>query len=332
MQAIVVTRVGGPEVLELRELPVPRPKPREVLIRVAAAGVNRADLLLQMQVAAPPAGWSNVPGLEVSGVVAATGRAVRDFAVGDRVAALCLSGGYADYCLADERLVIPWPAALTAEQACGVPEAVATVWTSLIERGRPKLGERVLVNGGASVIGALAIAVAASRGCQVVATAGSSEKCAAAKRAGAAAAINYRDADCEEQLRAATGGQGVDLVLDLAGGATVERNIRLLRPKGRLVMIGVMAGRAAALDIFPLMAKRASILGSTLFFRTLPEKGLALRRGWSLLEPLLAHDSDALLYVDRTFPLAAASDAQRRMDEPAHRGKVALQPQGAATA
>lgn len=326
MRAIVVTGRGGPEVLALKDLPVPAPGGRDVLIRIHAAGVNRADLLLQQQQAPIPEGWSVIPGLEVSGVVEAVGRRVRGFAVGDRVMALSLGGGYADYCAVDERLVIPWPDGLSAEQAAGVPEAVATIWTSLIDRGRPRAGERVLINGGASVIGSLSIAIARHIGCTVVTTAGGAEKCAVARAAGAVSAIDYRVSDVEEQLREASGGAGYDLILDMAGGETLSRSVSLAAPKGRIVMIGMMAGRTGTVDILPLMAKRVSLLGSTLFFRTLAEKGRALSRGWAHAAPLLDRAGGFPLHVDACLPLDQAAEAQRRMDESGHHGKVVIQP------
>lgn len=326
MRAVVVTGQGGPEVLAMRDLAVPEPGPREVLIRIAAAGVNRADLLLQEQQAPVPEGWSIIPGLEVSGTVVAVGSRVACFVPGERVMALSLGGGYAEYCAVDERLVLPCPAGLGDEQAAGVPEAIATIWTSLIDRGRPRSGERVLINGGASVIGSLSIAIARSLGCTVVATAGGREKCEASIAAGAVAAVDYRAADVEEQLRAASEGKGFDLILDMAGGETLSRNIALAATKGRIVMIGMMAGRTGTVDILPLMAKRVSLLGSTLFFRTLAEKGKALARGWKFAAPLLERTAGFPLHIDGCFPLEQAADAQRQMNHGAHRGKVVIRP------
>lgn len=325
MRAVIVTGQGGPEVLRLHSLPVPVPRGREVLIRIASAGVNRADLLLQAQQANAPRGWSAVPGLEVAGIVEAVGPAARGFSTGDKVMALSLGGGYAEFCAVDERLVLPWPDALSAQQASGVPEAVATIWTSLLDRGKPRAGEWVLINGGASVIGALSIAIARSLGCRVLATAGSPEKCAACRGVGADEAFDYRDPDLVAKIREAGGG-GVDLILDMGGGDTINRNVAVLRPRGRMVMIGMMSGQTGRLDIMPLMAKRASVLGSTLFFRTLAQKGAALRRGWRVAETLLDRPGGFPLHIDREFSLGRAADAQRHMNDPAHRGKTVIRP------
>ncbi len=326
MRAIVMTGRGGPEVLALRELPVPAPTAREVLVRVRAAGVNRADLLLQAQQAPVPEGWSATPGLEISGIVEAVGSRARRFSIGDRVMALSLGGGYAEFCAVNERLVLPWPDALPAEQAAGLPEALATVWTSLVDRGRPKSGEAVLIHGGASTIGSLAIAVATQIGCRVVATAGSADKRAAALAAGATAAIDYRAVTATEELMSASGGSGYDVILDLAGGTALARNIQLANTRARIVQIGMMEGTSATIDLMPLMAKRVSVLGSTLFFRTLAEKGAALHRGWLQVAPLLDRPEGLSLHVDRGFPLEQAAQAQQRMNAADHRGKVVIVP------
>jgi len=324
MRVITVTGAGGPEVLALGELPVPHVGRRDVLIRVAFAGVNRADLLLQAQQAPVPSGWSVVPGLEVSGTVAAVGAAVRELSPGDEVMALSLGGGYAEYCAVDASLVLKRPADLSLQQAAGVPEAAATIWTSLIDRGRPRRGERVLITGGASVIGTLAIALAVRAGCRVTASAGTDEKCAAARSAGAAAVVNYRDPSAARLLREASANAGFDLILDMGGGDTLAQSIDLLAPRGRLVLIGMMAGRTGTVDMLPLMAKRASVLGSTLFFRTRREKAAALRKGWARAATLLQADGAFPLHIDAEYPLEQAAAAQRRLDAPDHRGKVVI--------
>lgn len=323
MIAVAVTAPGGPEVLQVVERPDPVAGPGELLIDVAAAGVNRPDLLQRAGGYPPPAGASDLPGLEVAGTVAAVGDGVSEWRVGDRVCALLAGGGYASRCVAPAPQCLPVPAPLDFVSAAAVPEAFFTVWTNVFDRGRLCAGERVLVHGGTSGIGTTAIQLAAARGVTVYATAGSDAKARACERLGAVRGIDYRTEDFVAVVKAATAGRGVDLVLDIVGGSYVSRNLAVLAPEGRLVQIGLMEGSVASIDLWPILAKRLTITGSTLRPRSVAEKGAiatALRAEvWPLLERRVIAP-----VVDRTFPLARAADAHRFMESSAHVGKIVL--------
>lgn len=268
MQAIEIIEPGGPEVLQACERPLPEVGPGEVLIRVAAAGVNRPDVLQRQGNYAPPPGASDIPGLEVAGEVVALGEGVESWELGDHVCALVTGGGYAEYCVAPAAQCLPVPRGLTLLQAAALPETYFTVWSNVFDRGGLREGEVFLVHGGSSGIGTTAIQLAREFGARVFATAGSLEKCRACEELGAERAINYREEDFVEVVRLATAedpeGQGADLILDMVGGDYIPRDVKLLRPDGRLVLIAFLGGSKVELDFLPVMVKRLTITGSTL--------------------------------------------------------------------
>lgn len=324
MICIEITKPGGPEVLRLAERPDPVPGPGEVLIRVAAAGVNRPDILQRLGSYPPPPGASDIPGLEVAGTVASLGDGVADWRVGDQVCALVSGGGYASLCVAPAPQCLPIPAPLDPVEAAALPEAFFTVWTNVFERGRLSAGETALVHGGTSGIGTTAIQLASARGVRVFATAGTDAKCRACERLGAEVGINYRTEDFVAVVRGRTQGRGADLVLDIVGGDYVGRNLNALGIDGRLVQIGLLAGEPVApVDFRKVLGRRLTITGSTLRPRRVAEKGAiaaALRREvWPLLERGAVRP-----VIDRTFPLAQAADAHARMESSVHIGKIVL--------
>ncbi len=322
MRVIEITKLGGPEVLVPAERPVPEPGPNEVLIRVAAAGVNRPDVLQRLGLYPPPPGASDIPGLEASGVVEKTGPGVTAWKKGDEVTALLTGGGYADYALAHEGSCLPVPAGVSLVDAAGLPETFFTVYANVYEDARLKPGETLLVHGGASGIGVTAIMLGKAKGARVIATASSEEKLAAIRALGADAAFDYRRDDWEHEI-ARMG--GADVVLDMAGGDFVKRNLTLLNAGGRHVSIAFLRGNTAEIDIFLIMRKRLRLSGSTMKIRSTEEKARlaeALRREvWPLfasgrLKPV----------IDRVFPLTEAAEAHRRMEAGAHIGKILLRP------
>ena len=323
MQAIEIRESGGPEVLTLTERPVPMPGPGDVLIAVQAAGVNRPDVFQRKGGYAPPPGASDLPGLEVAGVVAACGPGVVRWHIGDQVCALLAGGGYAQFAIAPEGQCLPRPAALSMVEAAGVPETFFTVWTNVFERGRLQAGEAILVHGGSSGIGTTAIQLASHRRAIVYATAGSAAKCAACEALGAARAVNYREEDFVAVLRELTQGRGVDVVLDMVGGDYVARNLSLLAEDGRLVQIAVLQGGTATVDASLVMRRRLTFTGSTLRPRSITEKAriaAALEREvWPLLGT-----GDLRPQIFRTLPLAQASDAHALMESSTHIGKIVL--------
>jgi len=324
MIAIEITGPGGPDVLQAVERPDPIPAAGDVLIRVAAAGVNRPDVMQRLGLYPPPPGASDRPGLEVAGEIVALGAGVTGWRVGDRACALVSGGGYATLCVAPAAQCLPIPRGMDMVTAAAIPETFFTVWTNVFDRGRLNAGESALFHGGSSGIGTTAIQLAACRGVRVFATAGSDEKCRACEQLGAARAINYRAHDFVEAIRELTGGRGVDLVLDIVGGSYVARNLAALAMDGRLVQIGLMEGEAiAAIDFRRVLGRRLTITGSTLRPRSVEEKGQiadALRREvWPLLD---AGAVRPVIHV--TFPLAQASDAHRLMEGGEHVGKIVL--------
>ncbi|OFW04797.1 MAG: NAD(P)H-quinone oxidoreductase [Acidobacteria bacterium RIFCSPLOWO2_02_FULL_67_36] len=332
MIAIEIAQPGGPEVLRPVERPVPVPGDGEVLVRVEAAGVNRPDVMQRMGKYPPPPGASDVPGLEIAGTIAALGPAANEgrWRVSDRVCALVAGGGYAEYCVVPSAQCLPIPAGLSMRQAAAVPETFFTVWTNLFQRAGLREGETVLVHGGTSGIGTTAIQLARAFGGEVYATAGTDAKCAACVRLGAKRAINYREEDFVEAIRAATAGRGVDVILDIIGGDYLPRNIDALAMNGRLVQIGLIGGARAAFNLTPVLQRRLTITGSTLRARTVEEKGALAREVETHVWPLLAHGTVAPV-IDRTFPLARAADAHRRIESGEHVGKIVLLVQAPAT-
>jgi putative PIG3 family NAD(P)H quinone oxidoreductase len=324
MTAILIEgKGGGPEVLKAASRPVPAPKDQELLVKVAAAGVNRPDVLQRSGNYPPPPGASDIPGLEIAGEVVAAGLAASRYRIGDQVCALVTGGGYAEYCLADERASLPFPSGCDAVQAAALPETFFTVWQNVFVRGGLKSGETFLVHGGSSGIGTTAIQLAKAFGATVYATAGSAEKCDVCERHGAARAINYHDEDFVAVLKTETGGKGVDFILDMVGGAYVERNIQAAADEGRIHQIAFQTGSKVTVDLMRLMLKRLTLTGSTLRPRPMEVKGRLARGLEEQVWPLL--DSGKVKpVIDSTFPLREASEAHRRMETNAHIGKIIL--------
>ena len=323
MIAIEISRPGDPDVLVPVERPRPVPAAGEVLIKVAAAGVNRPDVFQRRGRYPPPPGASDIPGLEVAGVVEEVGAEVHDLHVGDAVCALVAGGGYAEYCAAPAPQCLPVPRGLAYVAAAAMPETFFTVWTNVFERGRLQANESILVHGGSSGIGTTAIQLARAHGARVFATAGSAEKCAACERLGAERAINYRDADFVAVVRQLTGDRGVDVVLDMVGGDYFARNVEALAIEGRLVEIATLQGVKAELNIQTIMQRRLTITGSTLRARPVADKGAIARalraRVWPLVE---SGAVKPIVYA--TFPLRQAAEAHRVMESSAHIGKLVL--------
>ncbi len=324
MNCIEIRGAGPPEVLTPAQRPDPIAGPGEVLIRVAAAGVNRPDVMQRRGLYPPPPGSSDIPGLEVSGTVESVGDGVVNWRPGDRVCALVSGGGYATKCVAPAPQCLPVPPSLDPVAAAALPETFFTVWANVFDRGRLRAGESALFHGGASGIGTTAIQLASARGVRVFATAGSDAKCRACEELGAERAINYRTRDFVEDIRSATAGLGVDLVLDIVGGSYVARNLSVLAMDGRLVQIGFMEGEpTAAVDFRRVLGRRLTITGSTLRPRSVAEKGqiaAALRSDvWPLIERGVVRP-----VVYRTFPLADAARAHRVMESSEHVGKIVL--------
>ena len=324
MTAIEIVRPGGPEVLVPATRPVPTPREGEVLVRVAAAGVNRPDILQRKGGYPPPPGASDIPGLEIAGEVVAIAPGVASPAIGERVMALVSGGGYAEFCAVPAVQCLPVPAALSDVEAAAIPETFFTVWTNVFERGRLQRGEHFLVHGGASGIGTTAIQLARAFGATVFATAGSAEKCRACERLGATLAVNYREADFVAAIREATGGAGVDVILDMVGGDYAARNLELLRTDGRLVQIAFLRGAKVELDLTPVMRKRLTLTGSTLRPRSVAEKGAIAA---ALRERVLGLIASGAVrpVIDSRFPLARAADAHAALEADRHVGKIVLE-------
>ena len=323
MIAIEISQPGDPAVLVPTERPNPEPGAGEVLIKVAAAGVNRPDVFQRRGRYPPPPGASDIPGLEVAGTIERLGDAVHGFAVGDSVCALVAGGGYAEYCVAPAPQCLPVPRGLSLVAAAAIPETFFTVWTNVFERGRLQPNETLLVHGGSSGIGTTAIQLARARGSRVFATAGSPEKCAACEQLGAERAINYRDEDFVAVVRGLSGGGGVDVVLDMVGGDYFARNIDALAVEGRLVEIATLQGVKAELNIQTIMQRRLTITGSTLRARPIADKAAIAQAFHTHVWPLL--ESGAVKpIVHATFPLRDAAAAHRLMESSAHIGKLVL--------
>jgi putative PIG3 family NAD(P)H quinone oxidoreductase len=323
MQAIEISRAGPPEVLRLVGRLKPAPGPDEVLIRTAAAGVNRPDLLQREGRYPPPPGASDIPGLEVAGAVEAVGERVAGWQAGDLVCALLAGGGYAEYCTAPALQCLPIPRGLTMMEAAALPETYFTVWDNLFERGRLKAGETLLVHGGASGIGTTAIQLGRAFGARVFATAGSPGKRRLCQELGAELTFDYANDDWAAGVREATAGRGVNVVLDIGGAGFLASNLEALAVEGRLVVIALLRGATAELDLRRLMQRRLTITGSTLRPRTAEEKG-AIAAGlrahvWPLLEA-----GRVSPVIQATFPLAAAADAHRLLEHGGHGGKIVL--------
>lgn len=333
MQAIQILAPGGPDVLTLVERPDPEPAAGEVLIDVAAAGVNRPDLMQREGRYGPPPGVTDIPGLEVAGVIAALGPVAaggpptsasgRPWRTGDRVTALLAGGGYATRAVAPGVQCLPLPGALSFVEAAALPEACFTVWANVFESGRLEAGEWFLVHGGASGIGTTAIQLASAFGARVMATAGSDSRARACERLGAMRGVNYRVEDFVGVVRDLTGSRGVDVILDMVGGPYVARNLEALARGGRLVQIAAMGGATAEVPLWPIIAKRLTVTGSTLRPRSAAEKGLIARaleeRVWPLIE-----SGRIRPVIEDTMPLSEASRAHARLEQGPVLGKLVL--------
>lgn len=326
MRVIEIDRPGGPDVL----VPATRPMPihleaHQVLIKVAAAGVNRPDVLQRQGAYPPPKGATDIPGLEVAGTIVDRARSAQLHELGAEVTALVIGGGYADYCIADERHCLPIPQGLTMEQAAGIPETAFTVWSNVFDRGGLQEGENFLVHGGTSGIGAMAIQLAKAHGATVLATARSDEKCAAMRELGADHTFNYQTQDYVEGVKAATNKHGAELILDMVGGDYIERNWKAAAVEGRIVQIAFLNGASVEADFSRLMLKRLTHTGSTLRARDDAFKAQladdVLHHVWPLIEA-----GDVTIPVDSVFPLEEAASAHARMESSQHVGKIILKP------
>jgi len=323
MTAVEIREPGPPQVLRAVQRPVPQPGPGEVLIKIAAAGVNRPDVMQRKGIYPPPPGVTDIPGLELAGEVVLLGEGVHEPALGAHVCALVAGGGYAQYVSAPAVQCLPVPPSLTLEQAAVLPETFFTVWLNLFERARLRKGETLLVHGGASGIGTTAILLGKAFEARVIVTAGSAQKCAACRELGADVAINYREGDFVEATLRATDGKGADVILDMVGGDYLPRNTAAAAVEGRIALIATQGGNKAELDLRPLMVKRLTITASTLRAQPVENKGriaAALRQHvWPLFET-----SGLKPVIHARFPLADAAGAHRLMESDAHIGKIVL--------
>jgi putative PIG3 family NAD(P)H quinone oxidoreductase len=323
MRFVGVTGPGGPEVLEIRTMPTPVPRAHEVVIKVAAAGINRPDILQRQGKYPPPPGASPILGLEVAGVVAAVGKDAT-LKVGEAVCALVPGGGYAEYCLTPAVQSLSVPRGLPMLSAGGVPETFFTVWANVFQIGGLKSGDLFLVHGGASGIGTTAIQLAHASGAQVFTTAGTDEKCATCRALGADHAFNYKTQNFAEEIKRITDGRGVDLILDMVGGDYAQENVNSLAMRGRLVQIAVQQGANATVNLAKIMQKRLIVTGSTLRPRSIEEKASIAQelkaRAWPLLE-----SGAVKVIVDRTLPFAKVREAHEYFERGAHTGKVILE-------
>lgn len=323
MQVIEISRPGGPEVLHVAMRPVPRPKSSQVLIRVAAAGVNRPDCFQRSGNYPPPSGDSDLPGLEVAGTVVECGEEVRQWKPGDQVCALTPGGGYAQYCATPAGQCLPIPRGWTAIEAASLPETTFTVWINVFERGRLAPGETLLAQGGASGIGVTAIQIARALGHRVLVTAGSREKCAACEELGAERAINYRTEDFVEVAKKLTSGKGIDVILDMVAGDYVPRELKCLADDGRLSIIALLGGSRAEVDLNEILPRRLIITGSTLRPRSVEFKSAIAealsQKVWPLIEAKKIRP-----VIFKVFPLADAAGAHALMESGAHIGKIVL--------
>ncbi|WP_417587377.1 NAD(P)H-quinone oxidoreductase [Pararhodobacter oceanensis] len=323
MHAVIANGAGGPEVLDLVERPIPTPERTEIRVQIHAAGVNRPDVVQRQGNYPPPAGASDILGLELAGVVDAVGADVTRFKAGDRVMALVAGGAYAEYAVVDESNALPVPEGVTMVEAAAIPETYFTVWSNLFERAALVAGETVLIHGGTSGIGTTAIQLAKCFGARVIATVGSDEKAEAAARIGADHVVNYRTQDFVAETLAATGGKGADVVLDMVGAAYMQRNFEAVAVDGRIAQIAFMSGSKVEIDMRPILVKRLTLAGSTLRARPVAMKAVLAAALEQKVLPLLAARK-ALPVIDSTYPLAQVREAHARMDGGAHIGKIVL--------
>ncbi len=324
MRAVAITAHGGPEVLVVGAHAIPTPGAGEVVIRVAAAGVNRPDILQRKGLYPPPAGVTRIPGLEIAGTVVGLGPETRFWHMGDRVCALVSGGGYAEFCIASGEQCLPVPRGLSMTEAASLPETFFTVWSNVFDRAAIRSGESLFVQGGASGIGVCAIQLAHAFGLRVFATAGSAEKCLACERLGAERAINYRTEDFVAVTNALTEGRGVDVILDMVGGDYVRRELQMLADDGRLVFISYLGGREATVDIDLVLRRRLVLTGSTLRSRPVEVKAAIARSLRTQVWPLL-ENGRVRPVVHATFSLEQAADAHALIESGTHIGKIVLQ-------
>ncbi|MDO9461768.1 MAG: NAD(P)H-quinone oxidoreductase [Alphaproteobacteria bacterium] len=323
MRAVAITKPGGPEMLQPVSLPTPAPGAGEVLIEVAAAGVNRPDVMQRQGFYPPPPGAPDTPGLEVAGTIVQLGAGVSGWAPGDKVCALVAGGGYAQYCIAPAGQCLPVPAGMDMIAAAAIPETFFTVWTNLFDGAHLQAGESLLVHGGSSGIGTTAIQIARAFGARVFATAGSEAKCNVCMQLGAERAINYRTEDFAEVVKQLTGGAGVDIVLDMVGGDYVARNISCLAQGGRHVSIAFLQGAKVTLNLLAVLQKRLILTGSGLRPRSVAEKTIIANDLRERVWPLLAAGQLSPV-IDSTYPLDDAAAAHARMESSEHIGKLVL--------
>jgi NADPH2:quinone reductase len=323
MTAMAIPTPGGPEALVPETRPVPVPRKGEILIKVAAAGVNRPDVMQRKGYYPPPPGAPDIPGLEISGEVVALGEGVTRWALGDKLCALVSGGGYAEYCLAEEGAALPVPAGLSMREAAALPETFFTVWTNVFDLAGLKAGESFLVHGGTSGIGTTAIQLAKAFGATVFATAGSAGKCEVCRTLGADLAIDYKTQDFVAEVKGATGGKGANVILDMVGGSYIARNYEAAAPLGRIVQIAFMEGSKVEIDYMRLMLKRLSHMGSTLRSRPGAEKAKIAASLKEHVWPLIAAGTVKPV-LDSSFPLFDAAKAHARMETSAHVGKIML--------
>jgi len=320
--SIEITQPGGPEVLQATSRDMPVPTDSQVLIKVAAAGVNRPDVFQRMGFYPPPPGVTDIPGLEASGTIVAVGSAVQRWKVGDQVCALLSGGGYAEYAVADEAICLPIPEGLSLTDAAALPETCFTVWHNLFERAELQAGEWLLVHGGSSGIGTTAIQMSSAMGIKVIATAGSDEKCAACEKLGAVKAINYREQDFVQACQEITG-TGVNVILDMVGGDYVQQNFAACAPKARIVNIAFLRGSKVEVDLLPLMLKQLVLTGSTLRAQPIENKARIAAGVESQVWPLIAQGKFKPV-INSSYPLAKASEAHTLMESNQHIGKLLL--------
>jgi putative PIG3 family NAD(P)H quinone oxidoreductase len=323
MTVIGIKAPGGPEMLVLEERPVTPPGPGEILVKVAAAGVNRPDVRQRQGTYPPPKGATDIPGLEIAGEVVALGEGATRYKIGDKVCALVVGGGYAQYCLAYESHALPVPAALSMIEAAAIPETFFTCWQNMFMRASVKPGDWVLVHGGTSGIGTTAIMLAKAFGAKVIATAGSAEKCEAATKLGADVAANYKTEDFVAVTKTATGGAGANLIVDIVGGDYVDRNYDAAAEQGVIAQVSFTGGPKATANFARLMAKRLTHTGSTLRPRTVAEKAAIARGIEEKVWPLVASGRIKPV-IDSTYPLAEVGKAHARMETSLHIGKIVL--------
>ena len=323
MTVIGIREAGGPDVLIAEQRPVPSPGPGEILVKVAAAGVNRPDVMQRQGRYPPPKGATDIPGLEIAGEVAALGTGVTRWTIGDKVMALVVGGGYAAFCLAHESHALPVPSGLSMIEAAAFPETFFTVWYNAFERGRLTAGDTLLVHGGSSGIGTTAIQLAKALGARVITTAGTPEKCEACRKLGADVAINYKTEDFVAATKQATDGHGADVVLDMVGGDYINRNYEAAAVEGRIVQIAFQGSSRATVDFLRVMLKRLTHTGSTLRARSVADKAAIAQAVEANVLPLLAAGKVKPV-IDSTFPMNKAHAAHARMESSEHIGKIVL--------